>query len=198
MMTFPAAFPAAFPDGMSADHPYGPVQALLDGLPWLIVCLFLGWLIVVPMALFEVLRPLRRALDGELRAQWDEIWRERIRHVARFFALLCVIPVAISGVAAVRMLPADEVTSRTWSYEGDAHVIEASSGRQSWVKLGLASGHEVLLKGISSFELNEEFDSVPWGVSLPVTVRCQAWHRWFLGEGDYVSAWCENPRFGED
>ncbi len=190
--------PAAFPDGMSPDHPHGPVQALLDGGLWIVAVVVLGLLVVGAMTLFEVLRPLRRDLDGELLVQWDELWRERILRVAGFFALMCAIPAAISGFAAIRMLPADSVTSRTWSYEGEAYVVEASEGRQSWVKLGLASGDEVLLHGVSPFDLNEDFNRESWGVSLHVSVRCQAWHRWFPGNGDYVSAWCENPSSWEE
>jgi hypothetical protein len=191
-------FPATFPDGMTPADPYGPGQALLDGLPFLVAVVALGLLVAGSMSLFEIFRPLRRALEGELLEQWDEMQRERLLNVVRFFAIAAAIPLALSGYAAVRMAPADAVTSSTWSYEGEASVVEASGGRRSWVKLALPSGQQVVLNGVSPSDLNEELDMAPWGVAMPVAVRCQAWHSWLPPTGGYVSAWCENPRFGEE
>ncbi|RII43316.1 hypothetical protein DWB68_03180 [Galactobacter valiniphilus] len=191
MMTFPAAFP----DGMSADHPYGPWQALADGCLAVGAVALLGLLVLGVMALAGALRPPVPGAGGRREIPLAERRRRRIVKMAGFFALVCAFPAAYAGWAAVRLAPSDAVTGRTWAYEGEAAVLKVSSGKQSWVRLRLAGGEEVVLHGISDFELNEELGELPFGASRPVSVRCQAWHRWFPGEGDYVSAWCENPSY---
>jgi hypothetical protein len=191
-------FPATFPDGMTPADPYGPWHALAVGGVWILGLAIVGAVGLGLVALFEA-RKLAKAHRGRPLITPGRDWRrEAVPFTTRAVAFCSIFALVPAVTGALRMTPSDAVTSTLWAYEGDATVVDASSGKNPWVRLSLESGQEVVLKGLSTFELNEDFDNGDWDTPRHVTVRCQAWHRWFPGEGGYVSAWCENPRFGEE
>lgn len=165
---------------------------------WILGLAIVGAVDLGIVALFEA-RKLAKAHRGRPLIAPGRDWRrEAVRFTTRAVAFCSIFALVPAVTGALRMTPSDPVTSTLWAYEGDATVVDVSSGKNPWVRLSLESGQEVVLKGLSTFELNEDFDNGDWDTPRHVTVRCQAWHSWIPLTGGYVSAWCENPRFGEE